>query len=212
MASFDYTNTKDRKVYNALMPVAKLLAKIVFNIKYEGIENFPEKGGYIFASNHIVAVDPVYISTRSPHPIHYMAKSETFKNAFTSGFLTHFNAFPVVRGAGDMSAIDYAVKLVKDGRVLGIFPEGTRSKDLKPGRAKSGVALIAKMAHADVMPVSIRFEGKPKFRAKVVVRYGKPIPFEELGLDDESSSASLKTASRIIMDRIVELWEGTTFD
>ena len=210
MAEFDYNDFRDHKAFSAFMPLARFLTKIVYNVRFEGMEHFPKEGGYILAPNHIVAVDPVYISTRVPQPVHYMGKQEAFGNAFTKWFLTSFNSFPVARGTGDQQAIDYAVKLLEHGKVLGIFPEGTRSKDGKLGRAKSGVAHIAKAAHADVMPVSVRFEGKPKFRAKVVVRYGEIIPYDDLHLD-EDSPAVYRRASKYIMEKIAELWEGTEF-
>ena len=211
---FDFSNTKDRKLYKILTPLGKLLTKIVYNVKFEGVENFPKEGGYIFASNHVVAVDPVYISTRVPQPVHFMGKQEAFSKAFGRWFLTNFNSFPVNRGVGDRSAIDYAIKLINDGRVLGIFPEGTREKDRKLGRPKSGIALIAKETKADILPVSIHFEDKPKFRAKVVVRYGKIIKYSDLGLEnsEEKSSVALKSATRIVWERITELWEGSSFD
>ena len=211
MATFDYSVTRDRKVYKAFLPIARFLAKIVYRIEFEGLENFPQEGGYILASNHVVAVDPVMLATRVPHPVHFMGKIEAFRNPFGRWFLTHFNSFPVERGKGDMQSIDYAAKLIAEKKVVGIFPEGTRSKDLKLGRPKSGVAYIAKLTHADVMPVSIRFEDKPKFRAKVVIRFGKLIPYEDLGLETDDLGA-VRKAAKTVMGQIAELWEGSRFD
>ena len=93
--------------------------------------------------------------------------------------------------------------------MLGIFPEGTRSKDpdgkmLPP---KAGVALIAKATHSDVLPACIYFEGKSKFRKKITVRFGEVIPYEELGLTDESNMSEIKDASRLVMGKIGELLE-----
>ena len=101
------------------------------------------------------------------------------------------------------------MRLVEEGKVLGIFPEGTRSKDpdgkmLPP---KAGVALIAKATHSDVLPACIYFEGKSKFRKKITVRFGEVIPYEELGLSDESNMSEIKDASRLVMGKIGELLE-----
>ncbi|MEI3560502.1 MAG: hypothetical protein V8Q06_02295 [Acutalibacteraceae bacterium] len=72
---------------------------------------------------------------------------------------------------------------------------------------KAGIALIAKATHADVLPACIYFEGKSKFRKKITVRFGEVIPYEELGLTDESNMSEIKDASRLVMGKIGELLE-----
>jgi 1-acyl-sn-glycerol-3-phosphate acyltransferase len=208
MKPFDYSKVKNHKTYNVLMPITKVVSTLVFRTKYEGLENIPEKGGFILASNHIHAFDPVIIGSHFPFPIHYMGKEEFFESFFIGTLFTKMNAFPVARGSADKASVEFAIRLVKEGCVLGIFPEGTRSKDYKPGHAKSGVALIAKAARADVLPVSIYTSDNAKYGSRLTVRFGKMIPFEELGFsDEERSSKELREASRLIMERIEELWE-----
>ena len=91
--------------------------------------------------------------------------------------------------------------------MLGIFPEGTCSKDFIPTKPKSGVALIANLAHADVIPTSIYIEKNKKLRKKFTVRFGKMIKYEDLGFaDDGKNTTQLRYASRKIFDEIVELW------
>ena len=75
-----------------------------------------------------------------------MAKYEVFKNPIVGGILKSCNAFPIVRGKGDMTAVNYASDLIKQGKILCMFPEGTRSRDGYPKKAKSGVGLIARNA------------------------------------------------------------------
>lgn len=139
-----------------------------------------------------------------------MAKLELFNiTRLTSWLLRHLNAFPISRGTGDQRSLNYAIRLVEEGKVLGIFPEGTRSKDpngkmLPP---KAGVALIAKATHSDILPACIYFEGKSKFRKKMTIRFGEVIPYEDLGLTDESNMGEIKEASRFIMGKIGELLE-----
>lgn len=209
MKGFDYSVVRDRKVYNVLMPLAITVSHFMCKVKYEGVENVPKQGGFIMASNHVTALDPVHIGSRFPRPIHYMSKQEAFDSSgFVKWFFKHMNAFPVKRGGSDKSSVEYAIKLVQSGCVLGIFPEGKRSKDCQLAPAKSGVALIAKAAHADILPVSIYVDKKKKWRTKLTLRFGKLIPYSELGLSDaERSAHELKEASRIIMERIGELWE-----
>ena len=208
MKAFDYETVRDHKSYDILMPIARIASGIAAKPKIVGLENVPEEGGFILASNHLTSFDPVHIASHFPKPVHFMGKEEAFASPFTNWFFTKLNAFPVSRGSADKSSVEYAIKIVREGCVLGIFPEGTRSKDFKPARAKSGVALIAKAARADVLPASIYTSDDAKFGSKLTIRFGEMIHFEELGFtDEEHSSKELKEAARVIMERIVALWE-----
>lgn len=208
--SFDYDDTRDRKFYDAVVAVFHPLSKIIFRTTYIGRENVPQTGGLIIASNHRNSYDPGLFVAARVRKIHYMAKLELFNlNKAASWLLRHFNAFPVSRGTGDQRSLNYAIRLVNEGKVLGIFPEGTRSKDpngkmLPP---KAGVALIAKATHADILPASIYYEGKSGFRKKITIRFGEVIPYEELGLSDESNMSEIKEAARLVMGKIGELAE-----
>ncbi len=205
--SFDYSVVKDRKYYDIVKGPCKFLLKLGLRIKCEGVDNIPKEGGFILACNHIHFVDPAVLLANFPRPIHFMAKVEAFKYKITAFLLTHLNTFPVSRGRSDKSSIDYAVKLIENGHILGIFPEGTRSKDLKPHKAKAGVALIARQTKADVLPCSLYCEKKGGLFRKVTVRYGELIKYEELGLTEESSTRELREATDKIMGEIVDLWE-----
>lgn len=205
--SFDYSVVKDRKYYDIVKGPCKFLLKLGLRIKCEGIENIPKEGAFILASNHIHFVDPAVLLANFPRPIHFMAKVEAFKYKITAWLLTHLNTFPVSRGRSDKASIDYAVKLIENGHVMGIFPEGTRSKDLKPHKAKAGIALIARQTKADILPCSIYCEKKGGLFRKVTVRYGELIKYEELGLTEESSTKELRAAADKIMEEIVDLWE-----
>ena len=136
-----------------------------------------------------------------------MAKEELFKNPFLSLLIKAFGAFPVVRGKGDMAVIDQSVEKLKKGKNLVIFPEGTRSKDGKGGRGKTGVALIAARSNVDVVPVGVCFEGDLGFRKKVVIRYGKPISASELQISENPTPKELKQLKLTIMGSITELVE-----
>ena len=114
---------------------------------------------------------------------------------------------PVHRGKGDTAVVQQAIRQVQAGQGALIFPEGTRSKDYKPGRAKSGVALIAKQTGADVLPVSIYTDTQYKRGTKITIRFGKLIKNEEFGFTEEGHSAELKNAARRIMGEITALWE-----
>ncbi len=204
---FDFSTVKEYNTYNAVRGLAKTVCKKRWKITYLGQENIPKNGGFIIACNHQDALDPLVIANGCPRVIHFMAKEELFKNGLVARFLKRLNAFPVVRGSGDMSAVNYAIDIVKNGWVLGIFPEGTRSKDYTPMRAKSGTALIAKQSKADVLPVSIYTDEQYKKGTRLTVRFGKIIKYEELGFVEEHSPKELRAASKRIMGDIVALWE-----
>ena len=141
-------------------------------------------------------------------PFSFMAKEELFKkNIFFAILIKALGAFPVTRGKGDTSAIDKSLKCLNKGRNLVIFPEGTRSKDGKVGRGKTGVALIAAVALVPVIPVGIVFDGKLKFRKKVTVKFGKPIYPDELNISS-TSPKELKKLKHTIMNEIVDLVEA----
>lgn len=205
---FDYSKVRNRKFYDIVAPITKVLTSLVFKIKCEGKENLPKEGAYIVSCNHLTSFDPLLLAVRSGRPIHFMAKYETFEKPFTRFFLTHLNSFPVKRGSSDKSSIEYAINLIKSGHVIGIFPEGTRNKEGgEPLKAKSGVALIAKATNSDVVPCSIYFGEKKGIRTPVTVRFGKLIKFEELGFTDGArSTAEIRNASRMIFDETVRLW------
>lgn len=196
-------------IYFLVRKILMVIYKIVYNLSYEGLENIPKEGGYIYASNHRSYADPVLITLPVRPRFAYMAKEELFhQNIFFTGIIKMMGAFPVVRGSGDTKVIDTSVEKLKSGRNLVIFPEGTRSKDGKVGKGKTGVAMIAAMTGADVIPVGIVFEGKLKFRRKVVVKYGKPISAKQLEISDSASVKELKPVKQLIMKSITELVEG----
>lgn len=194
---------------NAFVRYATLVAyKLFYNFHIEGTENIPQDRALVMASNHRSYADPVILTMPMKRPVTYMAKEELFKNKLFGWFITKLGAFPVKRGGGDMQVIDDSVAILKSGRNLVIFPEGTRSKDGKVGKGKTGVALIAAKSGADVLPCGIIFEGeKLHFRSKLTLRFGKVIPAEEIAVED-ASPKSLKEVKKRIMGAITELVEG----
>lgn len=169
-----------------------------FDLKLYGRENEPKEGGYILASNHCSSFDPMIIPKGiKRNYIHFMAKAELFDIKILGTLIRWLCAFPVSRGTGDTSAIDTAIKVISDKEILGLFPEGTRSQDGNLQRFKSGLALIAHKTGASVLPVTITYTNGKKFRSKVVVNYGKLIPYEELGFTT-GEPRELKEATRLL--------------
>lgn len=208
MKGFDYSVLKERKIYDIVRPVGKLVYGAKYKVEFVGQENIPEEGGFILASNHMVAIDPIMIAVGcEKRQLHFMGKKELFQNPIVKKILSLVNGFPIVRGGVDTEALDYAARVVKEGYILGMFPEGTRSKDHKPGRAKSGISLIAKECKADILPVAIYNCDDMKKGSKVTIRFGEVIPYEKLGISEEGTREELKGAAKFIMEEIVKLWE-----
>jgi 1-acyl-sn-glycerol-3-phosphate acyltransferase len=213
LKEFDYSQVKHYKLYNFVKVVFGPLVKLVYKMEFKGLENVPVGNTkYIVAINHTSALDPVFVAcSKKVPPLHFMAKVELFKNPIVGWFIKHMYGFPVKRGKGDTSAIDYGVKIIEEGHVMAICPEGKRIKDKDgvPQKAKAGVAVIAKATGADVLPVAICCDGKIKAGKKVVVSYGKLIKNSELGLDKEDIGPhDIKDAANMVMDNITALWEA----
>ncbi len=181
-------------MYYVVVFLVRIAMHIWFNLKIEGRENIPKGRTFVYASNHRSYADPVLVTLAGRGRFSFMAKSELFENKLFGGLIRYLGAFPVERGKGDTAAIDRAVANVQNGTNLLIFPEGTRSKDGKVGRGKTGVALVAARAGADVVPVGIQFEGKLHFRSKVTVRVGKPIPASTIAMDASLTDRELLRA------------------
>lgn len=184
----------------------KPLYWLLFPYKVVGREHVPKEsdGPVILCCNHQSYLDPVYLLMSQKRHIYFMAKAELMKGRLGHWFFANvMGVFPVKRG-WDTGAIDTAVQLVKEGKMMGIFPEAP-APGRQAGPGKSGAALIVSRTGAMVLPVGIRTKNqKPRIFRKVTVTYGEPIPFEELHLDDPEHP-DLRYASRLIMGRIAGL-------
>ena len=213
MKEFDYSQVKHYKLYNFIKTIFRPLVKFVFKMQFKGLENIPSEGTrYIVAINHTCALDPVFAACpKQLPPLHFMAKVELFKNPIVGWFMTHMYGFPVKRGKGDNSAIEYGEKIINEGHVMAICPEGKRIKDKNgvPQRAKSGVAVIAKATNASVLPVAICCDGPIKAGKHVTISYGKLITPEDMRFDIENFGPhDIRNAANLVMDNITALWEA----
>lgn len=183
---------------------ARFLLKIVFKIRYKlvvhGNTNLPETP-LVICANHINLWDPILLAIIFDRPIRFMAKKELFDNKFLGFLLNKFGAFPVDRDNVNIKTIKDAIKLVKDNEVLGIFPEGTRVQTVSEENMKTGVAMIASRAGADVIPVFIN--SNYKFRSKVEVFVRDKIAISSF--DDVSKDIRNKTITRAIYENIYKV-------
>lgn len=205
---YDFSKLSDSKAYTILRPLGKALRPLFFKVKYTGVENIPQEGGFVLASNHIHAIDPMMIGLGIPkRQLHFMAKKELFDNPFVAWAFTTVNGFPIARGGADSTAFRYAVRIPTEGYILGIFPEGTRSKTGVPGKPKRGVATIASQAKCGILPVAIFNDEGIKKRSKYTVRFGELIPYEKLGLSENATKEEQIACADMVMEEIMKLWE-----
>lgn len=155
-----------------LIPVFLLF----YNYKVTGRENVPKGGAYIACANHLSAIDPIFVGISLPHRMYFMAKVELFRNKLIAALMRGLGAYPIKRGEADIKSIKTSLKLLGDGKVLGLFPEGTRFKtsDEAP---EPGIAMLAVRAKVPVLPVAVVSSYRFFRRTRVII--GKPIDLSE---------------------------------
>ena len=193
--------------YKVLITLIRPIANLLFGVRVVGIENIPADKGFIMASNHTSMTDPVFMAINCKRQIYFMGKAELFKFPILAWFFTKLGVFAVNRGKGDMKAINTAESLVKDGKILGIFPEGTRYLTGAPRKAKSGIAYIAMDSKSDILPVSIYRNGKLKLFGKTTVRFGKLIPYESMMNKELTDRGNIRNITTRVTEEITKLWE-----
>ena len=185
-----------------------IVLMIFYKPRFEGLENVPKDKGFILVSNHISNFDPIFVAVKVKPRCYFMAKEELFRNPFVSLIIRGLGAFPVSRGKGDTAAVEKAVGYVKEGKVVAIFPEGHRSPDGKLQKLKSGAVVIAAETGGGMQPCVGRQGPKKGLRPPVVIRYGKFISHEELGLTGRTPS-QIRTANKLLTKTLTGLLEET---
>ena len=166
----------------------------------QGLENVPDMGPCILASNHLSFLDSIFMPLLVPRRVTFLAKSDYFTEGGLKGrlkklFFTGVGQVPIDRSGGRASeaALDTGVGILREGKLLGIYPEGTRSPDGRLYRGKIGVARMALEAGCPVIPVAMigTFEVQPQGTVmprvkRVGVRFGAPLDFSRYaGLEED---------------------------
>lgn len=128
---------------------------VTLRMRSHGTQNMPRAGGVILIANHVDFFDPVLIEAATPRPVLWMAKSEVFDYPVLRWFARQAGAFPVERGKPDRSALRHAEGLLAEGLVVGMFPEGTRSRIGGLQEPYSGASLLAVRTNAPIVPCAI---------------------------------------------------------
>jgi 1-acyl-sn-glycerol-3-phosphate acyltransferase len=196
-----------RDTYAILETGGNLFIHAFGGLFVQGEANVPTTGPVLMVSNHSSYLDPVAIGVASPRRVVFMAKAELFDNAVVGYFLRGVDSFPVRRGAADRAAFKTTMAMLQDGRVVCIFPEGTRSSDGNLMEAEPGAALFATRTGCPVVPVYVSgsnkmltLGGKIK-TGKILVTFGEPFTLPR-SLDREEGGRRLMDAIARTRDEI----------
>ncbi len=183
-----------------------IVFKLFFKVEIIDHKKVPMEGPVIFCANHNSMLDMFFLGYKLKRWIHWMAKEELFRNPIAAYVLNKLGVFPVKRGSGDVGSIKNAFKLLEEGKVVGIFPQGTRinPENIEKVRVKPGAALIALRTGVPIVPAFV--QGSYKIFGKMKVVYGDPFIIENKQ-DDKYSKEELTELSRDIIKRIYALSE-----
>ena len=174
-------------LYKSLRVLCRVVSSTLFDIKVYGAEHVPTDGGVLLLSNHQSYLDPVAVAVQLRRPVSFLAKSELFKPWGFRWLIRQLNAFPIRQGAGDVGAVRETIAKLKEGHVLTVFPEGSRTPDGDLMPLQNGFALVVRRADVPIIPVAIdgAFQSWP--RAAVLphphpirVKFGPPINVDGL--------------------------------
>jgi len=194
--------------YKFALGIVRFVMRLSFKIETEGMENVPRESGYLYISNHHSNADPVLIGMQNKETqFCFLAKKELFSSKAIGWLLRKLGGVAIDRGSGNTDALDEIADRLRNGENALVFPEGTRSKDGKLLRFKTGAALIAAQANAPVIPVAISFEGKLHFRSRIVIRYGAPYRLPSIDLE-KPSPALLKEIRHTMTDSVAGLLDA----
>jgi 1-acyl-sn-glycerol-3-phosphate acyltransferase len=189
-------------IYRFARSIWRAYFRVFYRWQVVDRENVPDTGSVLLVSNHISNLDPPLVGSGIDRKVRFMAKAELFQVSVLGWFLRKVGAFPVKRGAGDRNALRTVFKILDEGEVLGMFPEGTRSKSGEVEEAHSGAAAFALRSQATLIPVAI--VGKYKRFRPIKVVYGQPVDLSEF-YGQKTSKEVLHAATHKIMGAIEQL-------
>jgi 1-acyl-sn-glycerol-3-phosphate acyltransferases len=189
-------------LYGFARVLLRAFFKAAFRFEARGVSNIPAEGAAVLCSNHLSVLDPITLGIAVPRKVHYMAKEELFRIPGFGSLIRAVGAFPVKRGGVSKEAIKTAITLLREGKVMGIFPEGTRKGERIEGVAmgKRGAVSMAARAGATVVPVAI--VGDYRWFRKMVTVYGAPLDLSPYLVKGEED---LDAATDELMSRIREM-------
>lgn len=193
-------------LYEFSLRYAVPVFRLILRVHAVNAQDVPD-GPLVLCANHCSNVDPVILGSACHRQLHYMAKAELFRVPLLAPLIARLGAFPVRRGEGDKGAIQTALRIIRQGEVLGMFPEGHRNKSKKGMlRFQTGVIRIAAQTGAPILPAVIaRGKGIWPFR-RVRVIFGKPVTAEALGFE-KGNTESLHAARDKLREIMLQMLE-----
>ena len=194
-------------LYKLAQAASFLYLKTFHRFHVSGLENVPEHGAFILASNHVSFFDPPALGCRLPRELHYFAKASLFKGLLGK-LIMSLNSIPVERGGFDMKSFKAAMQILEKGEPLLVFPEGTRSEDGQLQNPKRGIGLMARKAQVPILPARISggFEafGKgrriPKLGSQIKVSFGEILIFSDSVNINSSKDEDERIAKKIMQE------------
>ena len=162
-------------LYRFVRRLAKIIAHILYRFKITGREHVPPTGAVILCCNHIHVLDCLLLAIFVKRQVFFMGKMELFKNPILGWLLRRVGAFPVDRSTTDLKAYRHTMGVLKDGKALGIFSQGTRTQEFD--NVKGGVGVFALKSGAPIVPVGIK--GTYRIFSKIHLNFGPPISMEQ---------------------------------
>ena len=196
---------KDPRLFYAIVrKIAKTIIKTAFSVNVAGLEHIPAKGPAIILSNHCSFLDAIMLSALPKRYIWYMTKSSQYKSNFLRWFLRLAKSFPVRRYTTDVVAVRNAIRVVQQGHILGIFPEGERSWDGRLLSFRQGAMRLVLALGQPVIPVGIsgayglmpRWNHKIE-RVPVTIRFGRPVLFDHIPIPRQTRDDITKVAAEL---------------
>ena len=182
-----------------------MAARVSGRLRVYGRERVPREGGIVIACNHFSWFDPGALGAACPRTIYYMAKIEAHRIPGLGQLIRAFGTFPVRRGESDREAVRTMRQVVREGKALGLFVEGTRQRSGEPGEVQPGAAMVALQEGVPIVPVAVHGSQtwKPGNFHPVSIAWGEPMTFDGL----PKGGRGYREASALVQAEIHRLWE-----
>ncbi len=194
-------------MYALVRALSHLYLALRHGISSSGSEDVPSQGPVILVSNHVNAKDPLALAVSCRRPLYFMAKAELFRTPILAWFFRSVNAFPVERGAIDRDAYRRSMEILSEGKVLAIFPEGTRNASGRLLKPHPGAARFSLLTGAKVVPASV--VGTNSKRDRIRVTFGAPIDPKEFCQGRKLSKEITESFADTIMAAVDALMQST---
>jgi 1-acyl-sn-glycerol-3-phosphate acyltransferase len=206
----DYERRPSAAWYSAVRVFFGLIFHTLWRLQVRGMENVPRKGAAVIVSNHLSLLDPFVVSYGANRLVSFMGKEELFRMPLLGEVMRKLGSFPVDRSQRDPTSMKIALTILKEGELLGMFPEGTRSTTGDMNELRAGAARLAARTRVPIVPVAVintngaMPPGKLLRPARIGVRYGKPFELTEL-YDKPKDAEALERALETIKQHIAAL-------